>query len=224
MSVINWKPEGLFNLFGVDWESSQLKAIADSISLKNLNNSYIAGGAVVRSLMGTDPFKGDIDIFCSTAHALETCIDKYSANKDWSRTEHAYNTTFTLGMKKTKLQIITRDKPNFIQETIHRFDFEHCKFALFEGPKGYSIVSTMASPVCLANRELRLGLVRDPNYSLGRAIKYKRMGFNADKAIETLAAMSIKGMKDVQLCNDPKRGGLPFSFDDVETVVASCSS
>jgi hypothetical protein len=221
LSLVIWKPEALFNLFNQNWESSQLKAVVEALNILDVN-AIIAGGTIVRSLLGMDIFKGDIDIFPVYEDGLNELIARYKDDKTWEKSPHAYNVQFAMGMKKTKLQIITRDKPATTEKTLHCFDLEHCKLAVGHSSiKGISFGCTIASLVCLAKKELRLGLVRDPNYSMGRAIKYKRLGFEADKAIEQLAAMSIKGMKDVQCCGDYDT---PFSFESLDEIIASTSS
>jgi hypothetical protein len=232
MNSLVWSAKQLCSLFDVDWESTQLCALLPKIDLPDACS--ISGGAIVRTLLKEDLFKGDIDIFAHTETGLRKALDQYSKNKDWTPTKHAYTCEFADGVRKTKLQVITKDKPDIVGNTLSTFDFEHCKFALLTSPSGFdkfkkrpdhapSFVTTMCSHMFLATKQLRLGLVRQPEYSLGRAIKYKRMGFDADKAIEQLVAMSLKGMKDVQCC-DKDDWSRPLNPAEIDRVIATASS
>jgi hypothetical protein len=231
MNSLVWTPKKLCSLFDVDWDTTQLKAILTDLDIPS--ECTISGGAIVRTLLKEDIFKGDIDIFAHTKRGLEQAIDQYGKDKSWTKAKHAWNFDYNMGVRKTKVQVITKEEPSIVGTTLHKFDFEHCKFALLgtniNGSMKRSIpdkeptfVSTMSSPTILAQKTLRLGLIRDPNYSLGRAIKYKRMGFDADKAIEQLVGMSMKGMKDIQCCADDYSS--PLSVFEIDEAIATASS
>ena len=189
MKNILWTPSKLATLFDVDWNSTQLKKAAVNLGLGTFEVS-ISGGAVVRTLMGTDIFKGDIDIFPHTFDALER-LTKHFAEYDIKESKHAMSFDYVDGVRKTKVQIITKYNPVLgIEQTLNSFDLEHCKFAYY--PKGDILVTSNASPICLAQRQIRLANVTSPHYTMGRVIKYKRLGFEADKAIELLTGMIIR--------------------------------
>jgi len=221
MSLLYWSPKQLCSLFGVDWDNTQLCSLLPELEVPK--GCSISGGAIVRTLLGQDMFKGDVDIFAHKEDALRDAITKYSTDKTWTKSKYAYNFELTSGVRKTKVQVITRDNPSIVNETLKNFDFEHCKFSLYSRSSEITIVSTRSAPTILAMKQLRLGLVRDPNYTLGRAIKYKRLGFDADKVIEQLVAMQMKGMKDIQCCND-KDWAIPIGPDDIDDIIASASS
>jgi hypothetical protein len=236
LHTLVWSPKAICSLFDVDWESTQLFTLMKELDIPLACS--VSGGAVVRTLLKQNVLKGDIDIFAHTEQALERAIEQYSKEPSWKKAKHAYNFEFGKGVYKAKVQVITKDKPSIVGDTFKNFDFEHCKIGILSGKEPvaaskcafkakkneeHGFVTTMASPICLAKKELRLGLVRDPNYSMGRAIKYKRLGFDADKTIEQLAAMSIKGMKDVQ-CYDKDDWSCPVPSFEIDDLVATCSS
>lgn len=193
-STILWEPKYFANLFEFDWEHSQLLLVINELGIKDLECS-ISGGTLVRTAMKTDIFKGDIDIFPHSKKGLEDLIAKFKGERSWRKNKHAWEFDFSMGVRKTKVQVITRDTtPKNLEETLQSFDFEHCKIGYF--PLQNTIMTGMGAPVMLSQKKLRLGYVREPQYSLGRAIKYKKMGFDADDAMEQLVAMQIKGLKE----------------------------
>jgi hypothetical protein len=199
-SIFSSKPSKLQRLFGIDWANSQLKAVADDLDLTMIPCS-IAGGALVRHLMGTDIFKGDFDIFPHTDDAKLLLIDRFKVREGWHKGKFAYSFDYKLGARKTKVQIIERDeKAESLAHTLGKFDFEHCKIAY--SPQMDSFWSSGDALTTLAQRKVHLSYVRDPLYSLGRALKYKRMGFDADAALEQLALLAMKKQENTKLNSD----------------------
>jgi hypothetical protein len=234
LQTLVWSPKAIGSLFDFKWEDTQLHAVIKDLDIPSACS--VSGGAVVRTLMKQDIFKGDIDIFAHTPDGLTRAIEKYSKVATWQTGKHAFNFVYKMGVRETKVQIITIDKPQVVKNTFSTFDFEHCKMGILIGKNHLSgtsfsgkpkeedaFVSTLSSPIVLAQRKLRLGMVRDPAYSLGRAIKYKRLGFDADEAIEQLAAMAIKGMSNVQCCAKDDWSS-PHPASAIDEIVKSCSS
>jgi hypothetical protein len=151
---------------------------------------------MVRTLLKEDIFKGDIDIFAHTEKALEKLITMFGKQKTWEKSKYAYSFEYVTGVRKTKVQIITKQEPTSANEIFDSFDLEHCKLGY--NPCSASCYSSLAANVTLAQRKIRLSLVDDPTYTMMRVIKYKRMGFEADKALEQLAAMAAKKMSNVK--------------------------
>jgi hypothetical protein len=210
--MANYQPPILFETFGVDWETSQIKAIAADLDLKTLRLS-IAGGSMVRQLMGTDVFKGDIDLWAHTDQDLDTAMKHFSKQKTWEKTPYSYQFEYNMGVRKTKVQIITRDKPTGIAGQVEKFDFRHCMIG-FMAEFGVIHAANYAL-IDLALKQVNLSFIRDPAYSLCRAIKYKKLGFNADNAIIQLAGMVMKGMKDTKITG---------SAEEVAEAIAKAAS
>lgn len=222
LTLNRWKPSELCAAFDVDWEGSQLKAIVKDLALEDVEAVGIAGGSLVRTLLKDDVFKGDIDIFASNDEALDKLIAVFKKNKSWEKTKFSYTFEYQFGVRKTKVQIITKDAPRSALITLNRFDFEHCKFLLAPGNK--LIYCSQTAPIALAKRQIRLGYISDPIYSLARVMKYKRLGFDADKAIEQLTVMAMKGIKDVYFTLENKGAPLASTLDDLVDVVISEAS
>lgn len=211
--MLYWQKDSLSTLFDFDFASSQIVKIATDLDIGSFAAS-ISGGAIVRTFLKDDVFKGDIDIFPHTEEGLEDLVHCFKNQKTWIKSPHAYNFEYVAGVRKTKVQIIIRDKPVALEETLNKFDLEHCKFGMVcSKGEDFNIFTSYGAPVTLAQKKIRLAFIREPNYTMGRVIKYKRMGFEADKALEQLAAMSIKKMTNVNCCTSDADG---FSLSDLE--------
>lgn len=204
IDTTNWSMEEIDDVFGVKWDGSQLESALIDLGLiakpgeksdrDHLSRRHIlvAGGCIVRHLMGTDIFKGDIDIFPANEQQLEKLIAAYADSPNFEKKEYAYTFDYEAGVRKTKVQII-HFEPQSVGNVFARFDFDHCRFGLIGG----DLYTTKTAPISLVKRELKLRYVRKPEHSILRAIKYKALGFNADDALKKLAIMAFEGKNDV---------------------------
>jgi hypothetical protein len=192
--IFKWNTKALHDLFGLeDWENSQLYGVLHQLNLLESENCTIAGGCIVRHLMKTDIFKGDIDIYPDTKKLAENYKDRFAAEGyTVKKTKFSYSFELQQGARKIKVQIM-HDKAASMSEALNSFDFEHVRFAY----RRKTFCSTLGAPVAIAQRKLHLRYVTQPDYSLIRALKYKKLGFDADKAITQLAVMINRGDKCV---------------------------
>lgn len=184
--MANWNPSELCSLFDVDFEGSQLKQVITDLDLVGVDVG-ICGGAIVRTLLKQDIFKGDIDLFPYTDEAMNVLMRRFSKERSFTESKYASNFEYKSGVRKTKVQIITKSKPTNIITTFKSFDLEHCKIAYCFWTD--RLHSTASSPILLAQKKIMLANVDDPTHTMMRVIKYKRLGFDGDKALEQLAAM-----------------------------------
>lgn len=184
-NLFKWSTKRLHNLFDLNaWEDTQLYGVLNTLGLLGTTET-IAGGAIVRHLMKTDIFKGDIDIFPRTSGIAGDLIRNFKdEGYDLKKTKHSTTFELKVGFKKMNVQIVDSNVGTK-NDIIAKFDFEHVRFAYVYN----HFYSTVGAPVSIAQKRLHLRYVKDPTYSIIRALKYKRMGFDADDAIEKLAGM-----------------------------------
>jgi hypothetical protein len=91
-----------------------------------------------------------------------------------------------------KVQVM-HDKADFMPAVLRGFDFEHVRVAF----NNKTFCSTMGATTAIAQKKLHLRHIVEPNYTLLRALKYKGLGFDADKAIHQLAVMINRGEKNI---------------------------
>lgn len=192
--LIHWNNKDINDFFGIDWETSQLNAIIHDLGLMEAGTKgaesvawSLAGGSLVRHFLKTDIFKGDIDLFPSTQRGLLYLHNKFKDRKGFEKNKFAYNFPYKLGMRETKVQIVFHN-PQKLENRFAGFDFEHCKVAF----NWINFTSSKKSLLSIATKRTQLGHVQNPAYSLTRALKYKKMGFEMDDIIEKLAYMAIK--------------------------------
>jgi hypothetical protein len=188
MKNLSYLPSQLAKLFDIDWAKTQIVGIAEQLALKDFD-AMIAGGAIVRTLLGLDINKADVDIYAQSTTALSLMKKFYAGKYGIEETKFACNFVIKQGIRKTKVQIITKEAPSPAKVTISKFDFMHCMFAFT--PKGDLITTTDEAVIALARKKIILNNVVDPNRSICRAIKYKELGFDADEALVKLAACNI---------------------------------
>lgn len=183
--------ETLNRLFGIKWEESQLYRVLNELDLLDERRVLVAGGCIVRHLMKTEIFKGDIDLFPKTEAGRDSILKEF-ADKGFKikKTKFSHEFEFKIGMRKSKVQIINQPASN--TDTLAKFDFEHVRVGIHKG----NFYTTIGAPTAIAQKELHLRYVKDPKYSLIRALKYQRMGFSADKAIHKLVAMISDNITD----------------------------
>lgn len=192
--LTKWSNKSLHSLFGLgDWESTQLYQILEVLEFNELKHCYLAGGSLVRHLMGTEIAKGDIDLYFTTKDKALAAV-KFYEDKRYKLTKHKYSYQFEIkiGIRNIKVQIIAENTGS-VGEVLSKFDFEHVRLAYYQG----SFISTMGATTSIAQKKLHLRYVKEPNYTLLRALKYKKMGFDADQAINTLAVMINKEASNV---------------------------
>lgn len=183
------------DIFGAKFEDNSFNLVLDKLKplTEDFNYACIAGGALVRFLSGEEVFKGDIDIWPYSDNCVkqvEGLLKKEGVNIH--KSEFALNFELREGVRKTNAQIITK-KPDSIPRMIEDFDFFHCQFAY---TFGHQIVTNPAAIYSLATKKLRLSNVTNVPYTLGRALRYKARGFDADEAIDLLAGMICKGISE----------------------------
>jgi hypothetical protein len=189
-------PKTLNELFDITWEESQLYSILKHLNLLSTTQAMIAGGSLVRHLMKTEILRGDIDIFPfkdSAREALLTHFDGEGYKIEKTKFSHSFE--FKMGARKGKVQII--HEPRAKHAVFPKFDFEHVRVGYSNG----KFFSTICSPTAIAQKKLHLRYVRDPKYSLIRALKYQKMGFDADAAMGTLIHMIASGTTDINACD-----------------------
>lgn len=192
--ITQWDTKSLHSLFGLEnWENTQLYGILKELNFEDLEGCYLAGGSLVRHLMKTEITKGDIDLYFTTKANAELAV-KYYRDEGHKLTKHKFSYQFEkkIGMRTIKVQIIA-ENTGAIREVLGKFDFEHVRVALTKD----GFISTMGATTAIAQKKLHLRYVREPNYSLLRALKYKKLGYDADHAINTLAVMINKDVSDV---------------------------
>lgn len=191
--IYKWNTEILHQTFGIGkWEDSQLYLVFKELGLLNSKNT-ISGGCIVRHLMNTEIFKGDIDIWPVSIGFKEDLISSYTGmGYKLEDGKFSKSFDFKMGIRKTRVQLVVTNCGS-MNHVLNKFDYEHVKFA-FRGGEFYS---TLAAPASLAARKLQLRYVKDPVYSLIRALKYKRLGFDADEAISKLTFMIKQDQKEV---------------------------
>lgn len=197
--IIKWDPYSLNKLFDIDWESSQLYSVITDLEkllgkpdTPSGRGYSIAGGTIVRHLLKTDIFKGDIDIFPTNGDALLHLVKSTQDRRGFVKGKYAHNFPYKLGMRETKVQIIFH-KPCGVSSRLENFDFAHCRFSYNFATEDF--YASRSAPVHIALRTTSLGNVKEPGYSLIRALKYKKLGFDMDHIIEDLARkVSINSM------------------------------
>lgn len=190
--------------WGKSWTDSQLYAVIKDLDFPKECQGIIAGGSVCRHLLGTDIFKSDIDIFASSEEGQRAII-KHLETKltDKRLSRHSCNFTYKMGVRQTKVQVITKDKPSTATDILERFDIEHCKHGVMIGC-GMSVehapmIYTDIGAIALAKRTVILSNVTNAAYTLARVLKYKeQLGFEADHAIKQLTGAMIKAGTEVK--------------------------
>lgn len=190
--IYTWDTANIDSLFETKWEESQLYGVLSDLGLLE-SSTLIAGGSLVRHFMKGDIYKGDIDLFPASENHLKYVL-KHFEDKGYKleKRKFSYQFEYTKGARKLKVQVV-HHTPQPTNETLQHFDFEHCRIGFHNG----KFKSTMGATTALAQRKLHLRYVKEPNYSLLRALKYKRLGFDADKAINQLAVMINRDVKGV---------------------------
>lgn len=210
--IVSWKTEYLDCMFGTKFEESQLCSVLNTLNLIELPfeleafgpKIYVAGGCIVRHLMGANVLKGDIDIFSRDEATIKALVNYYkSKGYVINKGKFSYTFEFKVGAVKAKCQIVFH-KPKTLPETLEHFDFEHCRIAYRNG----QFITTLGAPVALSQRKLHLGFIRDPSHTLIRALKYKQLGFDADDAITKLASMISHGKKEIKAAEWSKNAKL----------------
>lgn len=194
--VTEWNVKSLHNLFGLEeWSNTQLYSILKELDLLNTPHT-IAGGCLVRHLMKTEICKGDIDVYPLNEKAADALKREYEAKGyKVQKSKYSYWFEHKIGARKIKVQIMHKNAAPMLS-VLSSFDFEHCRVAYRQG----RFYSTMGATTAIAQRKLHLRHITQPDYSLLRALKYKSLGFNADKAITQLAIMINRDEKGVNAC------------------------
>jgi hypothetical protein len=191
--LYRWNKAALHSLFGLEeWENTQLYGVLDQLGLLNCDHT-IAGGSLVRHLMKTDIFRGDIDIYPKDGGEADK-LKRVFQDKGYKVEKSLFSYWFEhkTGAKKIKVQIMHKTA-NTMAGALGLFDFEHVRVAYRLG----SFHSTLGATTAIAQKQLHLRHITEPNYTLLRALKYKRLGFDADKAITQLAIMINRGEKNI---------------------------
>jgi hypothetical protein len=94
--IFKWNTKALHDLFGLEqWENTQLYGVLAELDLLSSSCTTIAGGSLVRHLLKTDIFKGDLDIWPEKGSCWEGCT-LFSRNKDMSQQKANTHTTLSL--------------------------------------------------------------------------------------------------------------------------------
>lgn len=188
---INLPADAFCSMFNTSYTDSQLKAILDDLPFPKDLGVSIAGGALVRHLTKEDVFKGDIDIWASLSSGFEQIKSNFKKHSSFQETKFAYSIEYKLGLRKTTLQLV-KNPIAAMPNVIDCFDFHHCKFAIAHSKKPF-VISTPEAIAALAARKVKCSNITDAAYSLGRALRYKKRGFDADHAIDVLGGMICRG-------------------------------
>lgn len=185
--IIHLDPTSTSKTFGVDWKTSQLYSLLHDLGLLEVldrGDAFVAGGSLIRHLLKMDIFQGDIDVYAGDNGRIDEVISLFSKQPTWTKSKFAYNFTHSVGMRKIRIQVI-HHQPAPFDKALNSYDFETCKI-------GYRCKVFTCSPFALAligQKKLEVsetqGLKNIP-YSMQRALKYKRNGFDVDEALQTL--------------------------------------
>lgn len=182
-------------MFDIDWETSQLNTILSQLKIEEVKSDafIIAGGALVRHLMKTNILEGDLDFFPCHEVGIKA-LKEHFEGLDFKLEKTKFSETYTgkIGARPVKVQIIRQSKTPI--QTLKEFDFINSKLGYQSG----SLRFHQATLVSLAQKKLKLGFIKDPSYSLKRAVKYKKIGFDTDEAMMKLAFMAAAGSKNVE--------------------------
>lgn len=196
MVMIHNSAQSYSQYWGKKWSESQLFAVMKDLDFPKECNGILAGGSVCRHLLGTDIFKSDIDIFPVTEDAKKAIIKHLEAKLPGSRTsKYSHNYTYKMGVRETKIQVITKEPPAPATSILDRFDIEHCKQGIVINvePEHATMIYTDIGAIALAKRAIILANVTNASYTMARVLKYKeQLGFEADHAIKQLTGAMIK--------------------------------
>ena len=170
---------------GVDLEASTLTNILKEIDYKG-EHTYVAGGSVVRTLIGGNPLKGDIDIFSAHATEFKTAKKYFEKYELVSETKFSDSYMMKYGSQKVKIQLI---KHRFcpLAEHFVNFDFHHCMVGVNLNPHQTVLYANPLTLPAIMGRKLVVNSTATSAYSLTRLLKYKKMGFtDCDTALEEL--------------------------------------
>lgn len=189
----------IFQAFGLDYTSSQLYEVIEDIGPTLGPDVILAGGCIVRALLGKDIFHGDIDVWPVLTDTFSHVRDMESKFGKAVVSKYAYNFNYSLGIRKTKIHLIIPPEPKSVASILNSFDMTYCQIAIkwYKGKVEPHIVTNIASLAALANKRIILNNVNQPLSTFSRLFKAKKLGFDVDEALLLLAKQISLGGKPV---------------------------
>lgn len=215
--------------FGVEWEGSPLQHIIQNeleLGLTEHKGLFVAGGSLVRHLMGQNIFNGDIDVYGRTKTAL-LAYKKFLEKKGLTqvyKSKYCYCYELKVGMKKIKVQLITNNYGPATTIT-EGFDLTASKLSV-DGVGNFTYKDFALLDI--SNKELSIDIranIHNPVWTFDRILKYKEFGFiKIDDALRTVFDMVVEKLEDAGLSGSWPFGTVASSPEEDEDLLTGILS
>lgn len=168
--------EAVERVGGIRWSDTTLAKVIGELPWIGWPDSWLAGGALRRTLLGDEP-DSDFDLFFSSeeeASKYRQALEERNF-KVASKNEHCTTLTGPLAGRERVVQIVTLAYYESAEAVIDSFDFTICQFAT----DGTTLWCGNYSLLDLGRKRLAINRISYPISTLRRLIKYTKQGFYA---------------------------------------------